>query len=161
MKANLGLRKIIWLPGIKGKDITDAHVDFYARFASKGVVVANLDNDPKSYDYAVTRTHLDILKNATDADGTKLVVHTLPPPLKKRSNVYTQNNPDFAPGYINYLPINGAVIVPQFGDSAADKFAKDLLTRLYPGRVVVQVNIDPIAAGGGGIHCVTKNMPAV
>lgn len=159
LKANLGLRKIIWLPGIKGKDITDAHVDFYARFASKGVVVANLDNDPKSYDYAVTRTHLEILKNATDADGSKLVVHTLPPPLKKRSNVYTQNNPDFAPGYINYLPINGAVITPQFGDMAADKFAKDLLTQLYPGRVIVQVNIDPIAAGGGGIHCVTKNMP--
>lgn len=159
LKANLGLRKIIWLPGIKGKDITDAHVDFYARFASKGVVIANLDNDPKSYDYAVTRTHLEILKNATDADGNKLVVHTLPPPLTKRNNVYTQNNPDFAPGYINYLPINGAVIVPQFGDAAADKFAKDLLTKLYPGRVVVQVNIDPIAAGGGGIHCVTKNLP--
>ena len=161
LKASLGLRKIIWLPGIKGKDITDAHVDFYARFASKGVVIANLDNDPKSYDYAVTRTHLNILKAATDADGNKLVVHTLPPPLKKRSNVYTQNNPDFAPGYINYLPINGAVIVPQFGDSTADKFAKDLLAKLYPGRVVVQVNIDPIAGGGGGIHCVTKNMPAV
>ena len=161
LKANLGLRKIIWLPGIKGKDITDAHVDFYARFASKGVVIANLDNDPNSYDYAVTRKHLEILKAATDADGNKLVVHTLPPPLKKRSNVYTQNNPDFAPGYINYLPINGAVIVPQFGDSTADKYAKDLLAKLYPGRVVVQVNIDPIAAGGGGIHCVSKNLPAV
>lgn len=161
LKPNLGLRKIIWLPGIKGKDITDAHVDFYARFASRGVVIANLDNDPKSYDYAVTRAHLEILKNATDADGNKLTIHTLPPPLKKRSNVYTQNNPDFAAGYINYLPINGAVIVPQFGDAAADKFARDLLTRLYPGRAVVQVNIDPLAAGGGGIHCVTKNMPAV
>ncbi|MDO9322535.1 MAG: agmatine deiminase family protein [Pseudomonas sp.] len=161
LKANLGLRKIIWLPGIKDKDITDAHVDFYARFASKGVVIANLDNDPKSYDYAVTRKHLEILKTATDADGNKLQIHTLPPPLKVRSNVYTKNNPDFAPGYINYLPVNGAVIVPQFGDAAADKFAKDLLTKLYPGRVVVQVNIDPIAAGGGGIHCVTKNMPAV
>ncbi|WP_394559295.1 agmatine/peptidylarginine deiminase [Aquipseudomonas alcaligenes] len=159
LKANLGLRKIIWLPGIKGKDITDAHVDFYARFVKPGVVIANLDNDPKSYDYAVTRTHLNILKAATDADGRKLVVHTLPPPLKKRSNVYTQNNPDFAPGYINYLPINGAVIAPQFGDAAADKYCKDLLTQLYPGRVIVQVNIDPIAAGGGGIHCVTKNMP--
>ena len=161
LKANLGLRKIIWLPGIKDKDITDAHVDFYARFASKGVVVANLDNDPKSYDYAVTRKHLEILKAATDADGNKLQIHTLPPPLKKRSNVYTKNNPDFAPGYINYLPVNGAVIVPQFGDAAADKYAKDLLTKLYPGRVVVQVNIDPIAAGGGGIHCVTKNLPAI
>lgn len=161
LKANLGLRKIIWLPGIKGKDITDAHVDFYARFASKGVVIANLDNDPNSYDYAVTRKHLEILKAATDADGNKLQVHTLPPPLKLRSNVYTQNNPDFAPGYINYLPVNGAVIVPQFGDAAADKYAKDLLAKLYPERVVVQVNIDPIAAGGGGIHCVSKNLPAV
>ena len=161
LKANLGLRKIIWLPGIKGKDITDAHVDFYARFASKGVVIANLDNDPNSYDYAVTRKHLEILKAATDADGNKLQVHTLPPPLKLRSNVYTQNKPDFAPGYINYLPVNGAVIVPQFGDAAADKYAKNLLAKLYPGRVVVQVNIDPIAAGGGGIHCVSKNLPAV
>lgn len=159
LKANLGLRKIIWLPGIKNKDITDAHVDFYARFVRPGVIIANLDNDPKSYDYAVTRTHLDILKNATDADGRRLTVHTLPPPLKVRSNVYTRNNPDFAPGYINYLPINGAVIAPQFGDAAADKYCKDLLTQLYPGRTVVQVNIDPIAAGGGGIHCVTKNMP--
>ncbi|ERH54206.1 agmatine deiminase [Ectopseudomonas chengduensis] len=161
LKANLGLRKIIWLPGIKNKDITDAHVDFYARFVRPGVVIANLDNDPKSYDYAVTRTHLEILKTATDADGRRLTVHTLPPPLKVRSNVYTRNNPDFAPGYINYLPINGAVIVPQFGDAAADKYCKDLLTQLYPGRTVVQVNIDPIAAGGGGIHCVTKNMPRV
>lgn len=161
LKANLGLRKIIWLPGIKGKDITDAHVDFYARFASKGVVIANLDNDPNSYDYAVTRKHLEILKAATDADGNKLQVYTLPPPLKLRSNVYTQNNPNYAPGYINYLPVNGAVIVPHFGDTAADKYAKDLLAKLYPGRVVVQVNIDPIAAGGGGIHCVSKNLPAV
>ncbi len=161
LKANLGLRKIIWLPGIKGKDITDAHVDFYARFASKGVVIANLDNDPKSYDYQVTRTHLPILQNATDADGVKLTVHTMSPPTKVRSNQYTQNKPDWAPGYINYLPINGAVLVPQFGDTTADAAAKNLLAKLYPGRAIVQLNIDPIAAGGGGIHCVSKNMPKV
>jgi len=159
LKASLGLRKIIWLPGIKGKDITDAHVDFYARFVEPGVVIANLDNDPASYDYAVTRTHLEILKAATDADGRTLTVHTLPPPLKPRSNVYSRNNPDFASGYINYLPINGAVIAPQFGDAAADKYCKNLLARLYPGRAIVQVNIDPIAGGGGGIHCVAKHMP--
>ncbi|MGE7959784.1 agmatine deiminase family protein [Pseudomonas sp. NPDC089530] len=159
LKANLGLRKIIWLPGIRGKDITDAHVDFYARFVKPGVVIANLDNDPASYDYAVTRRHLDILNAATDADGRKLEVHTLPPPTRMRSNRYTQDNPDFAPGYINFLPINGAVIAPQFGDSAADQYCKNLLTRLYPGRVVEQVNIDPIAAGGGGIHCVSKHLP--
>lgn len=32
----LGVRKVIWLPGIAGHDITDGHTDFYARFASPG-----------------------------------------------------------------------------------------------------------------------------
>ncbi|TWT11524.1 agmatine/peptidylarginine deiminase [Reyranella sp. CPCC 100927] len=159
LKRRLGLRKIIWLPGIRDKDITDAHVDFYARFVRPGVVIANLDNDPQSYDYALTRQHLDILKSATDADGRHLEVHTLPPPLKLRSNHYTEDNPDFAAGYINYLPVNGAVIAPQFGDTAADGYCLSLLARLYPGRKVEQLDIDPIAAGGGGIHCVTKQLP--
>lgn len=159
LKARLGLRKIIWLPGIKGKDITDAHVDFYARFVKPGVVIANLDNDPQSYDYRVTRAHLDILKNATDADGRKLQVHTVSPPLNPRKSKFSRNNPDFAAGYINYFVINGAVIAPEFGDRAADSKAFDLLSELYPDREVVQLNIDAISAGGGGIHCVTSHQP--
>ncbi|WP_270692461.1 MULTISPECIES: agmatine deiminase family protein [Aeromonas] len=159
LKANLGLRKIIWLPGIKGKDITDAHVDFYARFVRPGVVVVNLDNDPESHDYEVTRQHLAILKQATDADGNKLELHMLPPPLDVRDNRFSRSR-DFAAGYINYLPINGAVIAPEFGDKAADRYCHDLLARLYPGRQIVQINIDPVAAGGGGIHCITLHQPA-
>lgn len=47
----------------------------------------------------------------------------------------------------------------KFGDAAADEHAVQLLASLYPGRTVVQVNIDGIAAGGGGIHCVTMQQP--
>jgi agmatine deiminase len=159
LKQRLGLRKIIWLPGIKGKDITDAHVDFYARFISPGVVLANLDTDPESYDHKVTLAHLEILKAATDADGRPLQVHTVSPPLNPRKSKFNKGNGDFAAGYINYFVINGAVIAPEFGDRAADKKAFDLLTRLYPNREVVQLNIDAIAAGGGGIHCVTSHQP--
>ena len=160
LKACLGLRKIIWLPGIRGKDITDAHVDFYARFVSPGVVVANLDTDPQSYDHAVTQAHLEILRNATDADGRKLTVHTMSPPLNPRRSRFSRSNPDFAAGYINYFVINGAVIAPQFGDREADKAAFDLLAALYPDREIMQLDIDAIAAGGGGIHCVTHQLPA-
>ncbi|MFL1529016.1 agmatine/peptidylarginine deiminase [Pseudomonas sp. O230] len=161
LKDRLGLRKIIWLPGIKGKDITDAHVDFYARFVKPGVVIANLDNDPQSYDYKVTRAHLEILKNATDAEGRKLQVHTVSPPLHPRKSKFNRNNPDFAAGYINYFVINGAVIAPEFGDKPADAKAFALLSGLYPDREVVQLNIDAISAGGGGIHCVTSHQPLV
>lgn len=161
LKERLGLRKIIWLPGIKGKDITDAHVDFYARFVKPGVVIANLDNDPESYDYKVTRAHLQILENATDADGRKLQVHTVSPPLNPRNSQFSKDNPDFAAGYINYFVINGAIIAPQFGDKQADAKAFDLLSELYPDREVVQLDIDAISAGGGGIHCVTSHQPLV
>jgi agmatine deiminase len=161
LKKRLGLRKIIWLPGIKGKDITDAHVDFYARFVKPGVVIANLDNDPESYDHKVTLAHLEILKNATDAEGRELQVHTVSPPLNPRKSEFNTDNPDFAAGYINYFVINGAVIAPEFGDKAADQKAYDLLEELYPDREVVQINIDAIAAGGGGIHCVTNQQPKV
>ncbi|KJZ49900.1 agmatine/peptidylarginine deiminase [Pseudomonas fluorescens] len=161
LKERLGLRKIIWLPGIKGKDITDAHVDFYARFVKPGVVIANLDNDPESYDYKVTRAHLDILENATDADGRKLQVHTVSPPLNPRNSQFNKDNQDFAAGYINYFVINGAIIAAQFGDEEADAKAFDLLSELYPQRKVVQLDIDAISAGGGGIHCVTSHQPMV
>ena len=56
--------------------------------------------------------------------------------------------------------INGAVIAPEFGDTQADHDAKQLLEELYPDRDIVMLNIDAIAAGGGGIHCVTHQLPA-
>ncbi|MFE7721297.1 agmatine deiminase family protein [Nocardia rhizosphaerihabitans] len=31
---------------------------------------------------------------------------------------------------------------------------------MFPGRDVVQINIDSIAAGGGGVPCTTQHEPA-
>ncbi|WP_409169519.1 agmatine/peptidylarginine deiminase [Variovorax sp. H27-G14] len=156
LKRLLGLRKIIWLPGIAGRDITDGHTDFYARFAAPGVVVAGLDDDPASYDHAVTRRHLEILRQATDARGQRLRVEVLKGPESVRKAFETR---EFAAGYINFYVCNGAVIAPQFGDARADGNARALLRDLFPRREVVQLDIDAIAAGGGGIHCTTQQQP--
>ena len=156
LKLLLGLKKVLWLPGVRGKDITDGHTDFYARFARPGVVVAGLEMDRKSFDYDVTRAHLEILKGATDARGQKLEVVTLESPKNVRRELLTE---DFAAGYINFYVVNGGVIAPQFGDTDADAKCKEMLTRLFPKRTIVQLNIDAIAAGGGGIHCATQQQP--
>lgn len=153
----LGVTTVIWLPGIAGMDITDGHTDFYARFARPGVVVAGLETDPDSFDYDVTRTHLDILRGATDAAGRELQVEVLECPSSVREEYDSE---DFAAGYINFYLCNGAVIVPEFGAEDTDTAARDLLRRLFPEREVVQLNIDAIAAGGGGIHCATQQQPA-
>ena len=158
LKRLLGLQKILWLPGVKGKDITDGHTDFYARFARPGVVIAGYDPDPKSFDHAVTKRHLDILRAATDAKGRKLEVIVLEAPTKVRERYA---NDEFAAGYINFYVCNGAVIAPEFGDPRTDTAAKRELQKVFPGREVVQINIDGIAAGGGGIHCTTQQEPKV
>lgn len=156
LRRLLGVQKIIWLPGIAGRDITDGHTDFYARFAAPGVVVAGFDPDPQSEEHGVTQTHLKLLRNAVDAKGRRLQLVRLDAPSSVRPQF---ENKEFAAGYINFYVCNGAVIMPQFGDLKADRNARDALRDLFPRRDIVALNIDAIAAGGGGIHCTTQQEP--
>ena len=86
----------------------------------------------------------------------ELEVVVLKAPSSVRENFPSK---DFASGCINFYVCNGAVIGPEFGDPKADLAAKQTLQRLFPERQVVQINIDGIAAGGGGIHCTTQQEP--
>ena len=156
IKTLLGLKKIIWIPGIKGMDITDGHTDFYARFASPGVVLAGFDSDPDSYDNAVTIANIDALRKANDAQGKKLKIITLEAPSTVRPK---HESKEFAAGYIGFYVCNGAVIAQKFGDKPADNAAKKVLQKAFPTRKIVQVNVDGIAAGGGSIHCATQQEP--
>ena len=45
------------------------------------------------------------------------------PPDAPRDNLYTREA-DYAAGYINFLPINGAVIAPEFGDAGGIDMAR-------------------------------------
>lgn len=157
LRRVLGIEKVIWLPGIAGQDITDGHTDFYARFCAPGVVVAGFESDSSSPEYAVTRRHLEILRKATDARGLALKVVTMPGPKHVRPEY---ENKDFAAGYINFYVCNGAVLCPEFGDAQSDRNTKAILREQFPNRDIVQLNIDAIAAGGGGIHCTTQQQPA-
>ncbi len=144
LKRRLGLEKIIWLPGIAGKDITDGHKDFYARFTHPGTVVAGLEQDPSSFDYA-----------ATDAKDRHLELVTLEGPTTIRQTYASDN---FAAGYINFYLCNNAVIAPQFGDKRTDRSTYAILQELFAEHEIIQLNIDGIAAAGGGIHC-AKQQP--
>jgi agmatine deiminase len=154
--TTLGIEKVIWTPGAKGRDITDAHIDFYARFAAPGVVVAARENDAALFDYNVTRRVIRDLRDATDARGRRLAVHVIDNPDALRP---AWASPDFAASYINYYVGNGVVVAPQFGDAAADGRARATLQQLYPARAVEMLNVDAIAFGGGGIHCATQQQP--
>ncbi|PCH62346.1 MAG: agmatine deiminase [SAR86 cluster bacterium] len=153
LMALLGLEKIIWLKGSKGKDITDGHTDFYARFARPGVIIASLDTDESSYDYGITRDNIEVLKAATDAQGRPLQVISLDTPWEIETRYGTAN---FAAGYVGYYLCNNALIMQKFGDRDADALARQRLAQVFPQRTIVQLAINGIASGGGSIHCSTQ-----
>jgi len=158
LKKLLGLDKIIWLKGIKGKDITDGHTDFYARFAKPGVVIASRDTDTDSYDYKITRENIKILQSSMDAKGNPLNLVILDTPWSISKKYGIKN---FAAGYVGYYVCNGAIIMQKFGDKKADNAAKAKLAKAFPNHRIEQIAIDGIASGGGSIHCATQQEPKV
>ena len=158
LKALLGVQKVIWFAGVRGQDITDAHVDCLVRFAAPGVVLLDKsfpgtapDVWSRSADQAST-----VLRSATDARGEPLEVVELTQPDPDK---ITGRGDEFVSSYLNFYVANTAVFLPRFGDAAADDNASQIMREHFPGREIVQVGIDAIAAGGGGIHCATHDQP--
>lgn len=155
---SLGARTMIWAPGVAGADFTDYHIDALARFVRPGVVVIQLPDKPDTRDpwSAAAFETFEVLRSARDARGRALEIVRLPEPYDTRVS-----SDDFVASYVNYYVCNGAVICAQFGDRDADARAFATFAKLYPGREVVPLNVDPIGEIGGGIHCATQQQPRV
>ncbi|MFF2956606.1 agmatine deiminase family protein [Kitasatospora sp. NPDC057965] len=157
-KELFGVEKVIWFQGVAGQDITDCHVDALARFAEPGTVLLHrpaADTPPDVWTTASAQAR-QVLQSATDAKGRPLRVVDLPEP---DFELIQGGGKDFLATYVNYYVCNGGVIVPRFGDRAADDRAAGVIGDLHPGRTVTRVDINHIAAGGGGIHCATQQQP--
>ncbi len=151
-----GSERIIWVDGIAGADITDGHIDTLARFASPDTIVHELPDyvDPGETWYDVAHATHRTLQAARTLAGEPYELVTLTQPSTVRGT-----GDGFLSSYLNYYVCNGGVIAPSFGDVSADGNAAEILRELHADREVVQVDIDPIAEGGGGIHCATQQQP--
>ena len=62
--------------------------------------------------------------------------------------------------YLNYYIGNGFVVVPTSGHEA-DTDMVAMIGDLYPDRTAFGLDVGAILAhGGGGIHCITQQVPA-
>ncbi|MCF2527466.1 agmatine deiminase family protein [Yinghuangia soli] len=159
LKRALGVTAIVWCEGVRGQDITDAHIDSLVRFTEPGVVLLDTpfpgtpaDSWSRSADQA-----RKVLGSAVDAHGKKFEVVDLPQP---DPDAITGQSDDFLSTYANFYIANDGVFMPEFGDRRADDRARGILAEHFPGREIVPVRIDAVASGGGGIHCATHDVPA-
>ena len=150
LQDELGVHTVVWLGrGLVEDDDTDGHVDNLCAWIAPGRVLAQTVAEESNPNWASTRENVERLQAA----GLEVVELPLLP------YVDHDGPPTVAP-YTNFYLCNGAVIVPM-AEQETDDEALALLGGLYPGREVVAVPGVTLALGGGGVHCITQQIPAV
>lgn len=151
----LGVTNFIWLDGQPGLELTDQHIDGFARFGNSTTIVTMKQNDLLEFD--VKQSDIDKLYSSKNKDGKQYTMVKVP---LTQNNVKKTDGTDlgYKGSYINYYIANNKVLVPNYNDPN-DDVAIEIIKTLYPKREVVGIDVRNLYANGGMIHCVTQQQP--
>lgn len=153
LRRFLGVRRIIWLGEGYQDDETDGHIDEIAAFARPGVLLMSATDDPADANFKTYQDNLDRLKRARDAQGRELEIVPLRQPERR-----DDRGVRLTLSYTNFYIANGGIVMPSF-DDPADADAHRIMRKAFPDRTVTQIPALDIVHGGGGIHCITQQVP--
>lgn len=151
----LGTEHVFWIENsdLIGDD-TDGHIDMLARFCNKSTIAyssCNNINDPQFACLDKMQKELLALKTP---EGNPYNLMALPVPDAIRD----KNGNRLSASYANFLIINGAVLVPIYGDKN-DAIAIDQLSACFPDREIVGINALPVIEQSGSLHCLSMQIP--
>ncbi len=151
----LGVTNFIWLDGMAGLEITDMHIDGFARFGNATTIVTM--EQSSLLEWEVKQDDIDKLFASKNKNKTAYTFIKLP---LTQNNVVTTygKNLDYKGSYVNYYIANNRVLVPNYNDPH-DAVANAQIQALYPTRTVVGIDVRNLFANGGMIHCVTQQQP--
>lgn len=153
LKAELGVKSVLWLgTGIAGDD-TSGHVDDFARFAPGGKVLVSRETRRGDPNYAPLLAAHKELSGFVNARGQKLEVISLPMPKP------VHYRGDRLPAsYANFYVANAAVLVPVFNDPS-DAEALSIIAAAFPDRPAIGIYARDLVVGLGTLHCSTMQEP--
>jgi len=158
LKAQLGLDRVLWLThGDLIGDDTDGHIDTIARYCDASTIVYQGCDDRSDAHFDDLAAMADELRALRDWQGNPYQLVALPLPT-------AIHDPDdgrrLPAGYANFLILNGAVLVPIYGQPL-DAVALDLIRPVFPDREVIGIDCNALIQQYGGLHCVTMQIPAL
>ncbi len=117
-----GQTHVIWLgEGIEGDD-TDGHIDDLARFIDERTIAIGIETNKRDPNYAILQKARRALDKARDQDGNPFEIVELPMP---RPIAYDGQRVPAT--YVNFYFVNGALLVPTFGQRDRDRKAIAIL----------------------------------
>lgn len=152
--SGLGVNVVVWLKdGLMGDD-TDGHIDNLARFfKSDGILVA-ATTDRENPNFEPLQNNIERLQDFRTPEGQPFTSMQLPLP----DPILDEGQP-LAASYLNFLVLNGAVLVPTYRQEARDEDALEIIGDCFPGREIVGFDCSDIIHEGGALHCMSMNQP--
>ncbi len=152
----LHARRILWLDhGYLAGDDTDSHVDTLARFCPGDTIAYVQCLDPADEHYEELGLMETQLRSFRTLDGRpyRLV------PLPMAAAAFDADGGRLPATYANFLFVNGAVLLPVYGDECLDALAARQLAVACPDHEVVPVPCRTIIEQHGSLHCCTMQFP--
>ncbi|ANO35535.1 agmatine deiminase (plasmid) [Vibrio breoganii] len=168
----LGAEKVIWIPNGLFNDETNGHVDNLIHVVRPATIALTWCDDETDPQYTLSRESLAALEAQTDAKGRSIEVIKIPMPGPLYMTAEEASGIDAADGmereagerlaasYANYLISNKHIIFPLL-DPKTDGDMEAMFKRMYPDHLITGVEAREILLGGGNIHCITQQIPAV
>lgn len=153
LRESLGVDSVLWFEHGLYNDDTDGHIDNVLRFApSKRILYASEPNQ-ENPNFPLLKQLESRLNTYAEGvlKGYEYLSLPIPDPIFVGQTMLPAS-------YVNYLVLNGAVIVPSFGQ-AKDKEALSIIKSSFPNRKVIAFNCLEIIREGGGLHCLSLNQP--
>lgn len=155
LMSELCADRVVWLDhGSLMGDDTDGHIDTTVRTAPDDTLVYTGCDDSGDGQYEDFRKLEEQLRGLRSADGQPYRLLRLPMP----DAVYYDGE-RLPATYANFLVINGAVIVPEYGQPEKDAEARRVIAEAFPGRETIGVNALAVVRQHGSLHCLTMQFP--
>lgn len=147
LKEYLGAERIVWLNhGSLIGDDTDGHIDTLVRIAPDDTLLYT-GGDEEHPDLMEMEKELQGLRTCHDRPY-RLLRLPLPRPI--------YDGDDRLPAtYANYLVINGAVLVPTYGQPDLDEEAMRTIGEAFPDREIIGIDCRAVIKQHGSLHCCT------
>ncbi len=151
LRDQLGAERIIWLgQGLVEDADTDGHVDNIFAFLEPGRALLQTVADESDPNWDNVEENIRRLE-AAEIEVVELEL------LPRTSRDHGES---VVIPYTNFYLCNGGAIVPiSEADPEMDCEAIGRLQKLMPDREIVAVPSKTLALGGGGIHCITQQVP--
>ena len=148
----LGVDEYIWLEDGLAFDDTDGHIDNVARFAARRhILIATTDNKEHPSYASLRRNRLELGGIHMHGKMPDITEIRLPDPFP------TADKP-LPASYLNFVILNGAVLVPTFAQKENDENALKIIADAFPKREIIGIDSRLLLEEGGTLHCCTCNM---